>query len=81
MNRADAPGIACPSCGNTRSRVLESRPTHDHKARRRRCECLNGHRFTTYELIVPEGFRWENRSERPPSADGLMRRTIRAEDV
>ena len=43
--------MKCPSCGNTKSIVIDSRPTDDQSIRRRR-ECLAcGRRFTTYEVI------------------------------
>ncbi len=42
--------MRCPFCGNPDSRVLESRPTEDAGAIRRRRECPScGRRFTTYE--------------------------------
>ena len=44
--------MRCPYCGNTDSRVIDSRPAEDgNSIRRRRCcdEC--GKRFTTYEKI------------------------------
>ncbi len=41
--------MKCPVCGNTVSKVIDSRPT-DSEIRRRR-ECLScGRRFTTYEV-------------------------------
>lgn len=41
--------MKCPVCGNTNSKVIDSRPT-DSEIRRRR-ECLScGRRFTTYEI-------------------------------
>lgn len=39
--------MKCPTC-NTWSDVLETRPTKDGVKRRR--ECANLHRFTTYEM-------------------------------
>lgn len=42
--------MKCPYCGHPDSRVLDSRPTLDGTAIRRRRECLEcGARFTTYE--------------------------------
>lgn len=44
--------MRCPYCGNTDSRVIDSRPAEDgNSIRRRRCcdEC--GKRFTTYEKV------------------------------
>lgn len=44
--------MRCPYCGNTDTRVIDSRPAEDRNSiRRRRCcdEC--GKRFTTYEKV------------------------------
>ncbi|ABV33087.1 MULTISPECIES: transcriptional regulator NrdR [Pseudothermotoga] len=42
--------MKCPFCGHPDSRVLDSRPTLDGTAIRRRRECIEcGARFTTYE--------------------------------
>ncbi len=44
--------MKCPYCGNTDTRVIDSRPAEDgNSIRRRRCcdEC--GKRFTTYEKV------------------------------
>ena len=44
--------MKCPYCGNSDTRVIDSRPADDNSSiRRRRCcdEC--GKRFTTYEKI------------------------------
>ena len=44
--------LKCPFCGYLDSRVLESRPTDDVAAIRRRRECPRcGRRFTTYERV------------------------------
>ena len=44
--------MKCPFCGNTDSKVLDSRPTADEARIRRRRECCGcGKRFTTYEVI------------------------------
>lgn len=44
--------MRCPHCGNDESKVIDSRPTEDNTAIRRRRECLNCEkRFTTYEKI------------------------------
>ena len=41
----------CPTCGNSESKVIDSRPSDKSSIRRRR-ECLGcGKRFTTYEII------------------------------
>jgi len=42
--------VRCPICGNPESKVLDSRPTEEGAAIRRRRECLVcNRRFTTYE--------------------------------
>ena len=44
--------MRCPSCGNPDSKVVDSRPSEDGTAIRRRRECLEcGRRFTTYERL------------------------------
>ena len=44
--------MKCMFCGETESKVIDSRATEDGSIRRRR-ECLNcGKRFTTYETVV-----------------------------
>ena len=42
--------MRCPKCGCDDSRVVDSRPSEDYEAIRRRRECTGcGYRFTTYE--------------------------------
>ncbi len=42
--------MRCPKCGHTDSKVIDSRPSENQEAIRRRRECTEcGHRFTTYE--------------------------------
>jgi transcriptional repressor NrdR len=44
--------MKCPFCGQTESRVVDSRPTDENVSIRRRRECEHcGKRFTTYETI------------------------------
>ena len=44
--------MKCRYCASTDSKVIDSRPTEDGSAIRRRRECVNcGKRFTTYEKI------------------------------
>lgn len=44
--------MRCPACGNLESKVVDSRPSEDGTAIRRRRECLDcGKRFTTYERL------------------------------
>jgi transcriptional regulator NrdR family protein len=42
----------CPECGSTRNRVIDSRSLDGRRRRRR--ECNNGHRFTTYEISAAD---------------------------
>ena len=44
--------MKCPYCGVAESKVIDSRPTEESSAIRRRRECLKcGKRFTTYEKL------------------------------
>jgi transcriptional repressor NrdR len=43
--------MRCPFCENNDTRVIDSRPTEEGYAIRRRRECDCGKRFTTYEKI------------------------------
>ncbi len=44
--------MKCPYCGNPEQRVLDSRPTRDELAIRRRRECMGcERRFTTFEQV------------------------------
>lgn len=44
--------MRCPFCENEDSKVIDSRPTEDGHAIRRRRECVRcGSRFTTYEKV------------------------------
>ena len=44
--------MKCPYCEVADSKVIDSRPTDEHEAIRRRRECLScGKRFTTYEKV------------------------------
>ena len=46
--------MKCIYCGCSESRVIDSRPSEDGEAIRRRRECEGcGRRFTTYEKVVP----------------------------
>ena len=48
--------MICPVCSTDGDRVIDSRPTPDGKAIRRRRECLAcGNRFTTYEQVETPG--------------------------
>jgi transcriptional repressor NrdR len=44
--------MKCPYCGNDEDKVIDSRPTDDGLAIRRRRECLScSERYTTYEKV------------------------------
>lgn len=44
--------MRCPFCHSTQNRVIDSRPSREANAIRRRRECLKcGRRFTTYEQV------------------------------
>jgi len=44
--------MRCPMCGHPESKVLDSRPSQEAEAIRRRRECTScGRRFTTYERV------------------------------
>ena len=44
----------CPYCGDTESRVIDSRDVSEAVRRRRQCDSCNA-RFTTYERLQPGG--------------------------
>ncbi len=72
--------MRCPNCGSLETRVLDSRPTEDGYAIRRRRECMNcGFRFTTYErfeigpvLVVKKDGRRE-KFDREKMKRGVMK--------
>ncbi|UCD62730.1 MAG: transcriptional repressor NrdR [Candidatus Zixiibacteriota bacterium] len=44
--------MKCPACGHEEDKVVDSRPSQDGRAVRRRRECLGCHeRYTTYEYV------------------------------
>ena len=50
--------MRCPKCGHLNDRVIDSRSTRMGDAIRRRRMCLScGHRFTTYEEVIPASLR------------------------
>ena len=73
--------MRCPSCGAVESKVIDSRPSDNYTAirRRRQCEAC-GHRFTTYErreeqpLVVIK----RNGAKEPFDREKLMRGLVRA---
>ena len=72
--------MRCPFCHSTQNKVIDSRPSREANAIRRRRECLNcQRRFTTYEqveetmpLVVKKDGRRE-RFERQKVLSGLLR--------
>jgi len=44
-------GLACPRCDSRHSFLVDSRPSKEGDAIRRRRECECGHRYTTYEMV------------------------------
>jgi len=68
--------VRCPACGNTSSKVVDSRPAPDGDAIRRRRSCERcGARFTTWERIeelVPLVVKRDGRRE-PFQRDKLRR--------
>lgn len=63
----------CPNCGAD-SGVLETRRAPSGLRRRRWCKC--GHKFTTLELIVPEGRRFSGELRLVPANDLVRIREI-----
>ena len=62
--------MKCPYCGFNDDRVLDSRPTRDNEAVRRRRECLEcGKRFTTYEYIERNALMVKKRDGRTEPFD------------
>ncbi len=73
--------MKCMYCNCTDSRVVDSRPTEEGNAIRRRRECENcGRRFTTYEkidMILLLAVKKDNRRE-PFDTDKIRRGIVRA---
>lgn len=72
--------MKCPYCGETESKVIDSRPADDGERIRRRRECMGcGKRFTTYEIVetVPLMVIKKDKSreafDRQKLLNGLMR--------
>jgi transcriptional repressor NrdR len=72
--------VRCPTCGNDRDRVVDSRPADDGSAVRRRRECQHcGARFTTFERVEAPGIMVRKRSgavipfSRQKVLDGMVR--------
>lgn len=72
--------MKCPYCEYTESKVIDSRPTDEGEAIRRRRECLNCQkRFTTYEkienipLMVVKKDKSRQMFDREKLLNGIMR--------
>lgn len=73
--------MRCPICGCVESKVIDSRPSENFSAIRRRRQCEScGHRFTTYErreeqpIVVIK----RNGAKEPFDREKLMRGLVRA---
>jgi transcriptional repressor NrdR len=72
--------MRCPYCHSTNNKVIDSRPSREANAIRRRRECLNcTRRFTTYEqveetmpLIIKKDGRRES-YQRPKISEGIKK--------
>jgi transcriptional repressor NrdR len=72
--------MKCPYCGFVEDKVIDSRPTEEHNAIRRRRECLQCmKRFTTYEkvesvpLMVIKKDKTRQSFDREKLLNGLLR--------
>ncbi len=76
--------MRCPKCSCEESKVIDSRPSENHEAIRRRRECIRcGTRFTTYErreeipLLVIKRDGNKETFERQKIMRGLVRATVK----
>ena len=76
--------MRCPKCSCEESKVIDSRPSENHEAIRRRRECIRcGMRFTTYErreetpLIVLKKDGGKETFDRQKIMRGLVRATVK----
>ena len=76
--------MRCPRCGFEESKVVDSRPSDNHVAIRRRRECIKcGTRFTTYErreempLLVIKKDGTKETFDRQKVMRGLVRATVK----
>ncbi len=76
--------MRCPKCGYEESKVIDSRPSENREAIRRRRECLRcGSRFTTYErreempLMVLKRDGAKETFDRQKVMNGLLRATVK----
>ena len=73
--------MRCPFCGHPEDKVLDSRPTDEGSAIRRRRECAScGKRFTTYEKVegLPLVVIKRDQSRQPFDGEKLLSRLLRA---
>ena len=70
--------MKCPYCGHPDTRVVDSRPSDEGMAIRRRRECPScGRRFTTYERTQLEPLmvvKRDGRKEKRPVGEEVLRR-------
>lgn len=76
--------MRCPVCGCLESKVIDSRPSENGSAIRRRRQCEScGHRFTTYErreeqpLVVVKRTGVKEPFDREKLMRGLVRATVK----
>lgn len=76
--------MRCPKCGCDESKVVDSRPSENNEAIRRRRECIRcGMRFTTYErreetpLLVIKKDQNKETFDRQKIMRGLVRATVK----
>lgn len=73
--------MKCPFCGFMEDKVIDSRPTDEGSAIRRRRECIKcSKRFTTYEKVesLPLMVIKKDKSRQPFDRDKLMNGLLRA---
>lgn len=73
--------MKCPFCGFIEDKVIDSRPTDEGSAIRRRRECIKcSKRFTTYEKVesLPLMVIKKDKSRQPFDRDKLMNGLLRA---
>ena len=73
--------MKCPYCGYAEGKVIDSRPTEDGNAIRRRRECLKcQRRFTTYETLetISLAVIKQDNSRQPYEREKIIRGIIRA---
>jgi transcriptional regulator NrdR family protein len=71
--------MLCPECGTSHTRVVETRKEEGGLMVRRRHECGNEHRFTSYQLheaVVRNIGMGQVRARLPQLASGIRRRQL-----